>query len=1026
MKKLLLFFLFMSNVIYAQPPIAQPSDIVNCDYNGDGVENFYLLSNNAQILNGLSPTAYSITFYQTLIDAQNNVNQISTPTAFLVNVAVPKTIYVRVKENANPANFATTNFNVVLNFLPVVVLNDLTLCTGESGLLETGLSSDLYTFQWSLSDTPIAGATSSSLLVSQTGFYKVDVTSIASGCVAVAGKYVVFTFFMDIITPEDFIIYEDPFDNYAEFNLNANTFNLSNGTGSYTKTFHTSLSDANNGTNAIVNIESYTNISNPQTLYIRIQEDYVGCFVIREITLSVQLGNGIVNIPDFTFKTKLLSANSSNTVAKDLNGNWTTIDTNQDGNIQISEAQNVSYIDATLIPLFSVTGINHFVNLVDFNCSNTSLSTLDVSSLSNLQHLSCYGNQITELPLPNNNSLLSLNIMSNPISVLNLNNNVNITTLWINSTLIQSLDIGALTNLNSLGYSPGVCELLNFNNKDNITTLNVSNSTVTSFDFSLFPNITQIGCSNSNLSVIDLSQNSLLTSIYINSNSLLEVLNLKNGGPSMSDGSIVDNSMDYICVNEYVTSGFVDYLNDWNVGPININSYCSIAPGGDYNTISGTIKYDFDLNGCDESDNSVKYIKFDVASTNSSTNLSAFSDNQGIYNFYTIDPGTFILSPNLENPTYFNISPNPATVTIAQIDNTTTTQNFCLTANGFYPDLEIVVVPVTPARPGFDAVYKIVYKNKGNQTVGGMLTFMFNDAVLDFVSSTVSPNINSIGYLSWDVASLAPFQVGTILVTFSVNSPQEIPAVNIDDVLTFNANINLTMDVMPNDNSFEFNQIVVGSYDPNDITCLQGNALPTTEMGEFLHYNIRFENTGTYAAENIVVKNEIDLTQYNIQSLQVMESSHPMEVKVTGNIAEFIFQNIDLDTGGHGNILLKLKSNTTLSNDLVINSADIFFDYNFPIITNDEQTVFADLSKNDFVKDVSIQVYPNPANDVINVKADNTINSIQLYDAQGRLLLTKSANENSQVLDLSSYSSGIYFINISTSVGKQTQKIIKN
>ena len=148
----------------------------------------------------------------------------------------------------------------------------------------TSLSNSLYTFQWSKDDVVIPGEFSNFLSVSETGFYKVEVTSIESGCVAVAGKYVVVSFFMDIIAPQDFVIYEDPFDNYASFNLNAHTFNLSNGTGSYTKTFHTSLNDANNGTNAITNIENYTNISNPQTIYIRIQKDMVGCFVTRELT----------------------------------------------------------------------------------------------------------------------------------------------------------------------------------------------------------------------------------------------------------------------------------------------------------------------------------------------------------------------------------------------------------------------------------------------------------------------------------------------------------------------------------------------------------------------------------------------------------------------------------------------------------------------------------------------------------------------------------------------------------------------
>ena len=109
----------------------------------------------------------------------------------------------------------------------------------------------------------------------------------------------------------------------------------------------------------------------------------------------------------------------------------------------------------------------------------------------------------------------------------------------------------------------------------------------------------------------------------------------------------------------------------------------------------------------------------------------------------------------------------------------------------------------------------------------------------------------------------------------------------------------------------------------------------------------------------------------------------------------------------------------------VKNKAEIYFDYNFPIITNDELTVFSTLSNSDFSKDSSLQIYPNPAQDFLNVNSENTITSIQLYDSQGRLLTTKVANDTSEILDISTYAKGIYFVSVMTSVGKETQKIIK-
>ena len=60
----------------------------------------------------------------------------------------------------------------------------------------------------------------------------------------------------------------------------------------------------------------------------------------------------IINIPDANFKAKLLEASSSNYIAstEDINNtggafNYTAIDTNNDGEIQVSEALAIKYLN---------------------------------------------------------------------------------------------------------------------------------------------------------------------------------------------------------------------------------------------------------------------------------------------------------------------------------------------------------------------------------------------------------------------------------------------------------------------------------------------------------------------------------------------------------------------------------------------------------------------------------------------------------------------------------------------------------
>jgi hypothetical protein len=98
----------------------------------------------------------------------------------------------------------------------------------------------------------------------------------------------------------------------------------------------------------------------------------------------------IVNIPNANFKAKLLSANSTNTIAKDLSGNFIDIDTNNDNEIQESEALQVKELNLlNCNNVSSIVGINSFINLTKLEFSNASYSTVGLTSsdLTNLNLL---------------------------------------------------------------------------------------------------------------------------------------------------------------------------------------------------------------------------------------------------------------------------------------------------------------------------------------------------------------------------------------------------------------------------------------------------------------------------------------------------------------------------------------------------------------------------------------------------------------------------------------------------------------
>lgn len=74
------------------------------------------------------------------------------------------------------------------------------------------------------------------------------------------------------------------------------------------------------------------------------------------------------------------------------------------------------------------------------------------------------------------------------------------------------------------------------------------------------------------------------------------------------------------------------------------------------------------------------------------------------------------------------------------------------------------------------------------------------------------------------------------------------------------------------------------------------------------------------------------------------------------------------------------------------------------------------------VNNVTVNVYPNPATDVLHVEA-NGINRIDVIDLAGRIVLSSTQAQNT--INISSLANGIYMLRTSTMEGVNVQKIVK-
>ena len=77
-------------------PILQPVDLFQTDDNGDGLAIFDLTENDVIVLEGLNPSYFIVSYYETEANAEIGESVIATPTAYQ-NIENPQTIYVRVE-----------------------------------------------------------------------------------------------------------------------------------------------------------------------------------------------------------------------------------------------------------------------------------------------------------------------------------------------------------------------------------------------------------------------------------------------------------------------------------------------------------------------------------------------------------------------------------------------------------------------------------------------------------------------------------------------------------------------------------------------------------------------------------------------------------------------------------------------------------------------------------------------------------------------------------------------------------------
>ena len=478
--------------------------------------------------------------------------------------------------------------------------------------------------------------------------------------------------------------------------------------------------------------------------------------LISGFLITSSLYSQIINFPDANFKARLLQSDSGVAIAYGVGGSF-KIDANNNGEIEESEVLPVRTLNLRDSNISDLTGIAYFTNMTELRCEDNALTVLDVTMLPNIRTLGVYNNNLIEL------------------------------------------NIAGLSNLEDLYASRNFLTSVDFTGLSNLSVLHIDNNELSSLDFSDTPSLHFIRCYNNQLTTLDISPILELFTIDCSSNQL-ETLNLKNAFLEFDINFSGNENLQYICADDAQIMSIESKINEYGYTNCFANSLCSFVQGEEFYTISGNVKYDENANGCDSND--VDYPELMFSFSDNTNSGIAFADAFGNFT-YSLQAGTYTFTPNLENTTYFSITPENISVNFPE-DANANTQDFCVSANGVYPDLKI---SMNGDDSGYDTFvsYRIKYTNKGTMTQSGNITVAYDDDMAVFSSSVPDISSQNGNELTWDYSDLKPFEFREIEFIMDLSSLE--PELNGGIIVNYIASINSSLtDTTPSDNVSEFNE----------------------------------------------------------------------------------------------------------------------------------------------------------------------------------------------------------------------------
>ncbi|MBP7448661.1 MAG: T9SS type A sorting domain-containing protein [Flavobacteriales bacterium] len=347
-------------------------------------------------------------------------------------------------------------------------------------------------------------------------------------------------------------------------------------------------------------------------------------------------------------------------------------------------------------------------------------------------------------------------------------------------------------------------------------------------------------------------------------------------------------------------------------------------------------------------------------------------------------------------------------------------------------DLDVqITIASGAARPGFELAYAIDMANLTPGATGNNQVVMSFDPILTFLGASVTPSSSTGSSLTWNnVGNMNNFTTRELLVRFQV--PTDVGLIGTQ--LNASAIVTPAMtDAIPANNTATWVVTVTGSYDPNDKLANTSHGNSSTvyliEEDEWIDYTIRFQNTGTDTAFLVVITDTLP-QHLDPSTIRMGAGSHGFSWSLSGQgTLRWVFPNILLpdsnvnEPRSHGFVSFRIRPyEPLLPGTTIENTANIHFDFNPPVVT-EPSVLVAEFSTGVAGYPVNtIQVWPVPAKDRLNISASSPISSLRVVASDGREVDIPYTRTTLSSLDVSGLQPGAYLLEVRYTEGTDSHQ----